>query len=110
MAAEILTESCKDADRREQYQSSNIKWEIVKALRGEHDWLEWKAKMAELRDKKEEMGVVDQLEPMQCVWRWMPVICLENVVSNADVCNGALCWEVHVWLASLAIVLTVQLL
>ena len=97
MAAEILTESCKGADRREQYQSSNINWKTVKAHRGEHDWLEWKSnETAGLRDKEEQMGVVDQLEPMQCVWRWMPVICLENVVSNADVCNGALCWEVDV--------------
>jgi hypothetical protein len=74
-----------------------INWEIVKALRGEHNWLEWKSEdTAGLRDKEEEMGVVDQLEPMQCVWRWMPVICLENADADAGVCNGALCWIVHV--------------
>jgi hypothetical protein len=76
---------------------AGINWEIIKALRGGCDWLEWKSTDTEgLREKEDEMGVVDQLEPMQCVWRWMPVICLENVESNAGVCNGALCWVVHV--------------
>ena len=59
----------------------------------------WSGKATKLQDcvtKEEEMDVVDQLEPMQCVWRWMPVICLENVESNADVCNGALRWVVDV--------------
>jgi hypothetical protein len=74
-----------------------INWEIVKALRGERDWLEWKSEdTGGLRDKEEEMGVVDQLEPMQCVWKWMPVICLENMEGGTGVCNGALCWIVHV--------------
>jgi hypothetical protein len=74
-----------------------INWEIVEAMRGGKSWLEWKSNDAEgLREKEDEMGVVDQLEPMQCVWKWMPVICLENMDGDAGVCNGALCWIVHV--------------
>ena len=39
--------------------------------------------------------VIDQLEPVQCAWKWMPVICLENYLGT-EVVNGALCWIVNV--------------
>jgi hypothetical protein len=75
-----------------------INWEIVKAIRKNKLWLEWTSLDAdELRNKEEDkMSVVDQLEPLQCVWKWMPVICLENIDGESRVCNGALCWIVHV--------------
>jgi len=39
--------------------------------------------------------VIDQLEPVQCAWKWMPVISLENYLGT-DIVNGSLCWIVHV--------------
>lgn len=75
-----------------------INWEIVKEIRKGKLWLEWRSLDANgLRNNEEEkMSVVDQLEPLQCVWKWMPVICLENIDGESNVCNGALCWVVHV--------------
>ncbi len=39
--------------------------------------------------------VEDQLEPVQFVWQYMAVTCLENVLGTMVV-NGQLCWVVHI--------------
>jgi hypothetical protein len=57
------------------------------------EWYQWKAE----DDASVVAGneVIDQLEPVQCAWKWMPVICLENYLGT-DVVNGALCWIVNI--------------
>ncbi len=56
---------------------------------------QWKAQDdASIAESNE---VIDQLEPVQCAWKWMPVICLENYLGS-EVVNGALCWIVNVGL------------
>ena len=69
-----------------------LNWEIAKWLRRE-EWYQWKAEDDESVEANNE--VIDQLEPVQCAWKWMPVICLENYLGTEAV-NGALCWVVNV--------------
>ena len=66
--------------------------EIEKWLHKE-EWYQWKAEDDASVEANNE--VIDQLEPVQCVWKWMPVICLENYLGT-EVVNGALCWVVNV--------------
>ncbi len=66
-----------------------LNWEIVKWLH-QNEWYSWEA-----QSDNRNLEVVDQLEPMQCAWKWMPVICLENYLGT-DVVNGALCWIVSI--------------
>src|SRR4051812_37435539 len=53
-----------------------LNWEFVKWLRVDADeWCHWAA--------EDDAGVahnevIEQLEPQQCAWAWMPVVCLEN--------------------------------
>jgi hypothetical protein len=69
-----------------------LNWEIAKWLHRE-EWYQWKAEDDASVEATNE--VIDQLEPVQCAWKWMPVICLENYLGT-DVVNGALCWVVNV--------------
>ena len=69
-----------------------LNWEIVKWLH-QNEWNSWEAQNDINASKN--LEVVDQLEPMQCAWKWMPVICLENYLGT-DVVNGALCWILHI--------------
>lgn len=69
-----------------------LNWEIAKWLHRE-EWYQWKAEDDASVVAKNE--VIDQLEPVQCAWKWMPVICLENYLGT-EVVNGALCWVVNV--------------
>jgi hypothetical protein len=69
-----------------------LNWEIAKWLHRE-EWYQWKAEDDASVETNNE--VIDQLEPVQCAWKWMPVICLENYLST-QVVNGALCWVVNV--------------
>lgn len=69
-----------------------LNWEIVKWLH-QNEWYSWEAQNDISASKN--LEVVDQLEPMQCAWKWMPVVCLENYLGT-DVVNGALCWVLHI--------------
>ena len=69
-----------------------LNWEIAKWLHRE-EWYQWKAEDDASVEANNE--VIDQLEPVQCAWKWMPVICLENCLGTAVV-NGAQCWIVNV--------------
>lgn len=69
-----------------------LNWEIAKWLHRE-EWYQWKAEDDASVEANNE--VIDQLEPVQCAWKWMPVICLENYLGT-EVVNGALCWVVNV--------------
>ena len=69
-----------------------LNWEIAKWLHRE-EWYQWNAEDDANVEANNE--VIDQLEPVQCVWKWMPVICLENCLGT-EVVNGALCWVVDV--------------
>jgi hypothetical protein len=66
-----------------------LNWEIVKWLH-QNEWYSWEPHTGDGN-----LEVVEQLEPMQCAWKWMPVICLENYLGT-DVVNGALCWIVSI--------------
>ncbi len=69
--------------------------EMAKALMVvEGEMHSWRAEDDErLASKSNE--VLDQLEPIQFAWKWMPVVCLENIAGTKAV-NGALCWVVKV--------------
>ena len=69
-----------------------LNWEMAKWLH-QKEWYQWKADDDESVVASNE--VIDQLEPVQCAWKWMPVICLENYLGT-EVVNGALCWVVNV--------------
>ena len=74
-----------------------LNWEIAKWLHQE-EWYHWKAQ--DDASIVANTDVIDQLEPVQCAWKWMPVICLENYLGT-EVVNGALCWIVNVVLEEL---------
>ncbi len=69
-----------------------LNWEVAKWLHNEL-WYQWKAEDDASVVASNE--VIEQLEPVQCAWKWMPVICLENCLGTAVV-NGAQCWIVNV--------------
>ena len=71
---------------------AGLNWEMVKWMREGKEWFDW---ACEDKEKGREASVIEQIEPMQCVWPWMPVISLENY-PKTKVSNGTLCWVVKV--------------
>ena len=65
-------------------------WEVVKWLHA-REWKEWDTKDTAQRCLK----VVEQLEPKQAAWKWMPLICLGNYKGTLEV-NGPRCWVLAV--------------
>jgi len=71
-----------------------LNWELIKRMRGGNVYVRWDA-LDDQTLTKSPFEVTEQLEPKQCVWQYMPVICLENY-ANTSVMNGSLCWVIHV--------------
>lgn len=75
-----------------------LNWELAQWLGSAMPgYYEWVATNADARDTRRN-EVVDQLEPRQCAWPWMPIVCLENYAGTGAV-NGALCYIVKVIVA-----------
>jgi hypothetical protein len=62
-----------------------LNWEMAKWLHQE-EWYQWKAEDDASVVASNE--VIDQLEPVQCAWKWMPVICLENYLGTGVMVLG----------------------
>ena len=67
-----------------------LNWQIGKWIRP-CEFQEWDT----IDTPQRTLEVIEQMEPKQTAWKWMPLICLGNYKGTLVV-NGQLCWVVAV--------------